>query len=97
MTFRVGQKVECIKTTNDRGGFLVKGATYTISAPCPTCVAIDPNEFRKPYAYIDLCGLPHPNGVRCNCWASDHFRLVVENKTDISIFTAMIVPERETA
>lgn len=82
MTFRVGQKVECVEAI-DCGDGLVKGDIYTIASVRyfsdddsvgVTVVEIDSKEDEEYYAEFPA-------------W---RFRPVVERTTDISIFTAML-------
>jgi hypothetical protein len=86
--FRVGQKVVCV----DDGravhlgcklwdGLLKKGALYTISgvnAKHPDFPGVDA---------VHLAEIRRPNGMPFGAW---RFRPVVERKTDISIFLAML-------
>ena len=84
MTFRVGQKVVCIKDAtgivNNLGlpGF-VKGRVYTISA----FYEEDPYGLFLLAVELDQ----RVGGQVCG------FRPVVERKTDISIFTKMLNPQ----
>ena len=92
MTFRVGQKVICIK----QGGWTSLhsseigpqyGEIYTIEdiEVIPTGTFLTLSEINNPPRYV---------GFAANFW-SVHFRPVVERKTDISIFTAMLKTERQ--
>jgi hypothetical protein len=82
MAFRVGQKVVCIDNgmgAMDASPYLQKGDVYTVTA-----------------SRIDLVGWPVIGlaGVRYQ-WSAERFRPIVERKTDISIFTAMLNPSLE--
>lgn len=85
MAFRVGQKVECINDKPDRWGRAVlvqKGEVYTVAA------------------VFDWFGLPgllleEVKTKEAPGWHALRFRPVVERKTDISIFTAMLTPSKE--
>jgi len=95
MSFHVGQRVVCI---DDRfqGGYGIealprKSHTYTIRGVrisgwegCPTCVVLEeilnqPRQYRNGFheAHFDARG----------------FRPVIERKTDISVFTALLNPK----
>lgn len=89
MTFRVGQRVACVKVgaweTDDIGPvpaqMPVYGGVYTIDEIVPdddgTWLRLD--------------------GFDCFAlWHARHFRPVVERKTDISLFTAMLNPSQVT-
>lgn len=91
MAFRVGQKVVCVDVSNDDGkqwigdDTPVVGEIYTVSAVGLT--------ERGKYG-IQLVELRRP---RRWGYQARRFRPVVERKTDISIFTAMLKPERVQA
>ena len=88
MTFRAGQKVECIDSTPDFRGRptpLVFGAIYEVE-----CV-VGPDKTGIMGLVIIGCYSPHP----FNAWRSTRFRPFVERKTDISIFTAMLTPAQK--
>lgn len=76
MTFRVGQKVVCVKPCND----LIKGRVYSVTAMGTqkgiSMLGVDQSYF----------------GPRASFYA-DRFRPIVERKTDISVFTKMLIPE----
>lgn len=83
MTFHVGQKVECIDAS---GRFW-------------------PNNLVRGRIYIVAEVGPHPNGPWCKVEGTDsgsecgffqrRFRPIVDRSTDISIFTAMLTPNKE--
>lgn len=91
--FHVGQKVVCIKKGKWSKGFgwervPLFGHIYTVRA-------IDRNgllllEVINPIAIHDD-GLDEPH------WCETRFRPVVERKTDISIFTRMLTPNKVSA
>lgn len=87
MTFRVGMKVVCVDASVDYLGQatnLIEGAVYEVRAK-GTHLGED---------FIVVAGAPswHPTkGYR-----SSRFRPVVERKTDISVFTAMLNPSQVT-
>lgn len=80
MTFHVGQKVVCVEGTSGHH-VLVLGQVYTI-------------------ARIGMFGRAlHVDVVECSTdirlgWRAARFRPVVERKTDISVFTAMLKPSK---
>jgi hypothetical protein len=80
--FRVGQKVVCVDIRPTQSGLkipLTKGEIYTISAMDTT-----PDEFGGLAFYLAE-----------NDWSVFYhwrFRPIVERKTDISIFKAMLTP-----
>lgn len=93
MTFHVGQKVVCINDTPWNSpllGTLRRGCIYTIrwigihlGQPC---VKVD--EILRP------CGLDiSPDDTP---FLSRRFRPLIERKTDISIFTAMLNPSKRS-
>jgi hypothetical protein len=86
--FHIGQEVECVDDSPSYYGHpcgLQKGNIYTITiiAQRPDglgiCVAEEPNTYGDIYA-------PY--------WMAERFRPIVKRKTDISIFTKMLVPEK---
>lgn len=79
--FYVGQKVVCVDGANSNGA-LRTGETYTVleKSPCAVCVRVD--------AWANT----RDGG---NGWDMVRFRPVVERKTDISIFTAMLNPSKQ--
>lgn len=84
MSFRVGQRVECIRAYDNRGrDFVAKvGGKYTVAALtecCPGCVGLFFQEITNGYGIA---------------WCSNNFRPIVDRKTDISVFTAMLTPNR---
>lgn len=91
MTFHVGQKVECIKAfpegIRQKGEvFPSKGMICTIRAFHHREDAIYLAEIRNPLLY--------GGGTRECAFSSENFRPIVECKTDISIFTAMLNPSQ---
>lgn len=92
MAFHVGQKVVCVDVSDGDGDIfpLAKNGIYTVSsvgvgiatgAPVLRVAEFSPN-LSSPF--------------RGEFWAS-RFRPVVERKTDISIFKAMLTPNRVNA
>lgn len=89
MAFRVGQKVVCVDdgpSILGRLTGLVTGAVYTVTAVGLT----HPIDAQR-LPCIEIAERDSPNAF----WAH-RFRPIVERKTDISIFTAMLdkTPER---
>lgn len=88
MTFRVGQKVVCIKDPvcriNDMGlrGYR-KGCVYTVAAL----------EVIEPYGLFISVEELHPDSKGHHLG----FRPIVEQTTDISIFTKMLNPSKVNA
>jgi len=84
MTFRVGQKVVCVDASNT-GGKLSENEIYTVAvvdtAPISRSQTLWPAELG-----------PRP---RDGGWYARRFRPIVERKTDISIFTAMLNPSKQ--
>lgn len=93
MTFRVGQKVVC-----------VRGPIYFTKAPHDVCVGkiYTVRELRlsrrnEPGILVDEIHNPiHPKIGREYGFIAARFRPVVERKTDISVFTAMLNPSQVT-
>jgi hypothetical protein len=96
MTFRVGQKVVCVRddcAREDGVIELVKGQIYTIrwcgldgdGRTSWSCVRLDE-------IFRDASVLGYRNNIDCP-FAANRFRPIVERKTDISIFTRMLTPE----
>lgn len=88
MTFRVGQKVVCIngEWNHDSLNHPRKGDVCTIAN------IYDPTR-PPPYlqcSYLGLVEFPVAH------YAGDYFRPVVERKTDISVFLAMLNPSQVT-
>jgi len=97
MTFRVGQKVVCVNSEKFRnmdlnlsgGLFPKKGMIYTVRGfSIGGHVLLD-----------EIVELPHLwlEGYGEGGWLVWRFRPVVERKTDISIFTAMLKPSKVEA
>jgi hypothetical protein len=98
--FYVGQKVVCINDKPRRPNsrlLLKRGAIYTIArvvdhSDDPLCEGGDP-------LGLSLVEVPDLKETKCfyaDYW-SGRFRPAVERKTDISIFTKMLTPNRELA
>jgi hypothetical protein len=77
MTFRVGQKVVCIRGTNWGVAPLKKGEVYVIAGG---------GMFGDAYFY-DLVEVATPVP---HAWCPSRFRAIVERKTDITIFTEIL-------
>lgn len=82
MTFRVGQKVVCVRALLTEN--VIKDRIYTISAVN--------TELGK--RFVGLVENKHYSGDPAP-WFADRFRPLVERKTDISIFTSMLTPSPE--
>ncbi len=87
--FTVGQKVVCVNVAHLRAGTeLQLNAVYTVTALCPAgpsgIAGIQIAEIIAPSTLID----PRKG------WLVTRFRPIVERKTDISIFTAMLTNEK---
>lgn len=99
MTFRVGQKVVCIREFRDTRCPLTKhwpklNVVYTIRE-----IRVSRSDGEL---YFHLNELVNPVGNFSQgrgeaYFYSRNFRPVVERKTDISIFTEMLAPQRELA
>lgn len=85
MAFYVGQKVVAVR--GGTRGFLKRGAIYTISGICPARRHLDK---KVGYFVCEAKGLE--DEITCDCFDGLNFRPVVERKTDISIFTALLDP-----
>jgi hypothetical protein len=99
MTFRIGQKVVCVDASDGVVGAsmfsdrLVKGNIYTIRG------------FNSPDYLNDTLGLLLEEiiGEISTSWDEEYgfrqnrFRPIVERKTDISVFTAMLTDKRVDA
>lgn len=86
MTFRIGQQVICVDASPNGEGetlSLKTGAIYTITAIAdfPSGYGVQVFEARAPET---MRRAPFFNALR--------FRPIVEQKTDISIFTNMLTP-----
>lgn len=75
MTFRVGQKVVCVRA--DSSGRLVEKKIYTISG-----FGVYVDEVLFDVAEVKT-SVPH-------AWCRTRFRPIVERKTDISVFTEIL-------
>jgi hypothetical protein len=89
MAFRVGQKVVCVDASPAEHGFvcfkwIVRGRVYTVRS-------LTPYDGLLLEEVIDHTR-PHLNG-RERGFKSQRFRPIVERKTDISIFKAMLNPQ----
>ena len=81
--FRVGQKVVCVDSGRDllgRKSNLVKGQIYTVAGTYQV----------QDKVAVTLCEVEP--GDDCIGWWASRFRPIVERKTDISIFKAMLTP-----
>lgn len=93
MTFNVGQKVECIK--RDRWTFF-SGEIVPVFKGIYTIRAIDVDPEGTFLRFVEIVNAPaeYDNGYgECSFWIR-RFRPVVERKTDISIFTAILTPKK---
>lgn len=91
MAFHVGQKVVCVSepVPSEIQG-IKAGGIYTIRS-IERCPLFDVLGFRLEEVLCGATGLPgHIEGG----FRATHFRPVIERKTDISIFTAMLTPQR---
>lgn len=82
MTFRVGQRVECVDDSPDYLGrplVVSKGSKYTIADVFDLF-----GETGVTLLEVDPGAAPG--------WRASRFRAVVERKTDISIFKRLLVP-----
>ena len=96
MTFRVGQKVCCIRTKwfepPMKGEvFPVLGGVYTIRE-IVRCADEGPAGLK----FYELTNPRFYDGTDCD-FRADNFRPIVERKTDISIFTQMLNPSKVEA
>lgn len=95
MTFRIGQKVVCVDDADFWSRSLVarpvKGAVYTVR---DFTRGIDANGLCG--EGVLLVGVNNPLGFGGNehGFKFARFRPIVERKTDISIFTAMLTPNK---
>ena len=87
MTFRIGQKVVCIYDwvyPDEPGPYVIKGNIYTVSG------------FGDWYGDLTIYFAEMPVYKSPDGWSDGYdpayFRPVVEKKTDISIFTALLNP-----
>lgn len=93
MSFHVGQKVVCVDAAPDAGKRWVSseqpvvGAIYTVSAA----------EFTSPINGRRCIGIAELSAPRSGGHRTSRFRPIVERKTDISIFTAMLKPQQVDA
>lgn len=100
MNFRVGMKVVCIYG----GDWQIHGhetvprfqKVYTIRAIDPRtisgCALLLAEIKNRPDIYRSANGVT----IAEKCWRGSRFRPVVERKTDISIFTAMLNPSKRS-
>lgn len=82
MAFHVGQKVVCVDDDDGSSALIKKGRIYTISAIVG--------------GYLEFCERDTWSANGYKGWYAWRFRPVVEPKTDISIFTAMLTPKKAT-
>ena len=99
MAFHVGQKVVCVIGHTNKGARwpaqIVVGGIYTVREIDTRCVSrwkqlgLRLEEYCEPakMTSVGMWETPFP---------ADHFRPVVERKTDISIFQKMLTPDHET-
>lgn len=88
MNFRVGQKVARVG-----GGAKVPTVNYPpLHKPCTVVNAYSD----EGVPMIELLEYPNPKSeTRCAGFRAQFFRLVVERKTNIDVFTAMLTPSPE--
>lgn len=90
MTFHVGQKVVCVDASGAADGFIVKGAIYTVR-----WLGERPRDFGPGVMLDEASGGFHEEAGVEYCFCITRFRPIVERKTDISIFTAMLNPSKQ--
>lgn len=86
MTFRVGQKVICVDASPNPEGeslSLKMGATYTIKAVA---------KLWSTYGVQVFEAVAPETRMRAPFFNATRFRPIVEQKTDISVFTRMLTP-----
>lgn len=90
MSFHVGQKVVCVDDKPFNGGLdgLIAGNIYTIRGF---------GECMSGPLGIRLVELLRPKPANDMPYLARRFRPIIERKTDISIFTAMLTPNRVDA
>ena len=81
MTFRVGMKVVCVDAS-EYEGMLDQGAVYTITS------------INWPYLRVDCRTLSGRTDEMARGYRHGRFRPLVERKTSIEIFTAMLNPSK---
>ena len=81
--FRVGQKVVCVDASGNASLVLREGNIYVVIGPAEIKAA-------KDCVMIDCKPLNQLRGNRD--WMASRFRPIIERKTDISIFKAMLTP-----
>lgn len=95
--FYVGQKVVCVRSwgTRNREEYEcpVKGVVYTVREFVD--IGTEPSLrvceiHNSPIAWANVEGLVEPS------WVRHAFRPMVERKTDISVFTALLDPANQT-
>lgn len=98
MTFRVGQKVVCIRKDAWEGGYQdetdpIYGHVYTIRE------IVDYPHGPVGLLLVEIVNPPrhYAEGFHECDFQSPNFRPVVERNTDISIFTAMLKPSKVDA
>lgn len=88
MNFRVGQKVVCVDASEKNGRWFadapIEGRVYTIVGFAET----------KRGTGLLLQEIANDEEF-CGSYSPNRFRPIVERKTDISIFTAMLNPSHE--
>lgn len=86
MAFRVGQKVVCVNATDGYGSLYGAGYTHGLREGAIYTISKITDETFVSVAEIKVGG-----------WRADRFRPIVEKKTDISIFTAMLKTKKQGA
>jgi hypothetical protein len=91
MMFEIGHRVVCVKDNpepDEPAPFLAIGTIYTVSG-----FEDWEGEIMLLLAEMAIHNVPHWS----QGYAQECFRPVVENKTDISVFTAILKPEKTPA
>jgi len=90
--FRIGQKVVCIKNNMTAGTRRRRGVDYPDVGGVYTVAAAWTGE--AGYGLLQFYELRLPKKYRKWGFRASYFRPVVERKTDISIFTAMLKTQK---
>jgi hypothetical protein len=92
MTFRVGQKVVCIRGLEDEvfSAPLVSGSIYTVREIQPAGIGFPANAVGV--CVYEIVGLLNEEFQIEYAFVSTRFRPVVSRKTDISALKAILVP-----
>lgn len=102
MAFHVGQKVVCIRERDEWTGpraamtrttFPVKDAVYTVRDVFAHPLSVSDSIYLR-LAEIHNTPAPTVLGLFEAGFVTTGFRPVVERKTDISLFTAMLTPKK---